>query len=134
MIKRAVLFLMSMMFFCSCFAESDWTALGSDDETVFGADRNSIAKINQYPYTNYKKIWTKSVIYNDLTKDGLTVGDYTLLLFWVDCSNQTIGTKAITQYKSNGKVFGESYNTSNVSMSDVVPNSRGAAILDLVCD
>lgn len=134
MLKRIGLPLILISLAGTSQAETNWTAIGNTNEHVYALDVNSISQVTQYPYTKYKKAWLKRIIFNDLSKDGMTVNDYTMILYWADCGAQTLGIKSNTNYKSNGKVFDTSYNPSYVTMNDVVPESIGAGILEAICN
>lgn len=134
MFKKVVTFILLACISGLSYAEANWVHIGSSNEHIFAIDHNSISQVSQYPYTNYKKAWVKSVIYNDVTKDGMTVKDYSMVLYWANCQGQAIGTKSITDYKSNGSVYGRSYTPSYVDMKDVVPDSIGSSILDAICN
>lgn len=113
---------------------ADWKYITYSDENLYGIDINSISQVTEYPYQKYKKAWIKSAIQNDLTKDGMTVGDYTMMLYWADCNAKTIGLKAATPYKNDGKVIpNKSFSTSYVSMKDIIPDTIGEGILDSIC-
>lgn len=113
---------------------ADWKYINYSDEHVYGIDINSISQVNEYSYQKYKKAWIKNVIKNDLSKDGMTVGDYSMMLYWADCNTRTLGLKTSTSYKSNGKVIPNySFSNSYVSMQDVIPETIGEGIIDAIC-
>lgn len=117
------------------FAASDWKVVATSNEHVYGVDLNSIAKVSEYPYQKYHKAWVKSVIVNDLTKDGMTVGDYNMILEWVDCSSRTLGNKSQISYKQNGTVIPNAGRSMGyVKMEDVIPGTIGESILDAICN
>ncbi|WP_335954013.1 surface-adhesin E family protein [Acinetobacter higginsii] len=110
----------------------DWFQINETDESKFYINVPSISETNSYG-KKVVKAWIKDVIYNDLTKDGLSVGDNTMSLFYSNCEDNTVGIKSITQYK-NGKVFGSQISNSYVNMKDVIPNSIGQSILTYSCE
>ena len=116
------------------FAASDWQFITNSDEKVYGVDINSVGQVSEFPYQKYKKAWIKSVIQSDLTKDGMTIGDYSMMLYWADCNAKTIGLKTITHYKNNGKVVSDKgFSNAYVQMKDVIPETIGEGILDGIC-
>lgn len=112
-------------------AES-WVFVGETDESKYYIDSDRIQTINEYG-KNYQKIWVKELIYNDITKDGLTVGDYYLQLFQIDCKNQMFGMKVFASYKNNGHKI-ESEHLNRVSMRDAIPGSIGDSVVQYACN
>lgn len=110
----------------------DWFKINETDESRFYINIPSISETN-YLGKNVVKAWIKDLIYNDLTKDGLSVGDYTMTLSYSNCDDKTVGIKSQTQYKA-GKVFGNQINNSYVTMKDVIPNTIGESILAYSCE
>lgn len=118
----------------AAFAESDWKVVGTTKENIYGIDLNSISMVNEYPYQKNKKAWIKNVIVNDLTKDGMTVGDYNMVLEWANCDNRTLGYKSNTAYKKDGTVISNLSNSkSYVQMNDVIPGTIGESIFETIC-
>ena len=115
------------------WAEPNWKIINYTEDEIFSMDMNSISPISNYQATH--KVWMKQTIYKDLKTDGLTVGDYRMLLQWVHCGNRTMGFKSITIYKKlkNGLVDNESFSTPSVEMNDVIPGSIGENVVDMVC-
>lgn len=117
------------------FAESNWKIVGTTKENVYGIDLNSIANVSEYPYQKNKKAWIKNVIVNDLTKDGMSVGDYNMILEWVNCNDRTLGYKSNTAYKKDGTLIpGLSSSRSYVKMDDVIPGTIGESIFEMICN
>ena len=113
-------------------ASDDWFLMGSTQESRYYINMPSISESTEYGKTIVKS-WIKIQIYNDLTKDGLSVGDYSLMLYQVNCNENTIGLKTSTSYKA-GKPYGSQINKSFVQMNDVIPESIGQDILAYTCE
>ena len=79
-----------------------------------------------------KRVWVKKIIYNDITKDGFSVGDYRIDLWHIDCNALTSGMRSYAEYKKNGSLV-DSHQFSYVEMKDVIPSSIGEAILEKAC-
>lgn len=110
----------------------DWFYMGKTNESKYYINIPSISEFNEYG-SKLVKSWIKEEIYNDITKDGLTVGDHTMFLYQLDCKNNKIGLKSMTSYKGN-KPFGIPTNKSYVEMRDVIPESIGQSILAYSCE
>lgn len=120
---------------CITFAESQWHPLDSANGFIIGADIKNISNVTEYSHQTNKKVWIKSVVYEDLIQDGLAVGDYYMTLYWVNCNNRTLGVKSVSSYikQKNGTVKNNTETEHFVKMNDVIPNSIGEGILDTVC-
>ena len=130
---KKFIYILGVIVFCSeAAAKSDWLEMGRTDEFNYFINVPSVKNINVYGKPIIQA-WIKMEIYNDITKDGLSVGDYSLLLYHINCEDETIGLKSSTDYKSNGKTLGRSLNYTSVEMKDVIPNSIGQGILSYGC-
>lgn len=116
----------------AAFANGEWVEAGQTDEAKYFINYQSIKEVSVYGVT-MTQAWIKMVIYNDISKDGLSKGDYSMMLEQMDCSNETMGLKAITNYKKNGRVIGNSNSRSYTPMNEVIPGSVGQDILKLSC-
>ena len=126
-----IIFALLMIGFFSTKANADWEAVGSTNESIYMIDPNKIRTASEYG-KSYLKVWVKQVIYNDITKDGLSVGDYEIDLQHIDCNGLTSGLKSYALYKKSGSLV-DSYQSNHVEMSDVIPNSIGEMILEKAC-
>lgn len=114
---------------------ANWMILGETDEHRIELDLESIKKISSSLYGYDKSItqfWIKKTIINDLTKDGLGVRDYSLNLYHINCSNDTLGLKSGIKYKNNKAL--DSYNESYVKMQPIVPETIGSSYYKMVCE
>lgn len=110
---------------------ADWERVGSSDEYYYYVDTDKTRKASEYGKT-YLKVWGKQIVYNDITKDGLSVDDYSISLWHINCNELTIGMKSYNEYKKSGKLLNSDHN-SYVTMKDVIPNSIGESILEKSC-
>ena len=79
---------------------ANWSFLGETDEYRFELDLDSIKKIKRSEFGSYNTVtqfWVKKTIINDLTKDGLSVGDHLLDLYHIDCNEDTLGGLCCTK-------------------------------------
>lgn len=125
--------ILGLFFFASlgANAEENWINIGKTDESNFYINFKSIEEAYDYNNT-YVKSWIKSVIYNDITKDGLSVGDITMTLYYSNCSKNQLGVKTLIAYKNN-KPFGSQINNTHPDMRDVIPETMGKLIFDYSC-
>jgi hypothetical protein len=114
-------------------AANDWVYLTitSDNEYKIFLNLPNIKEVSQYGKT-YVHAWTKWVVYNDISKDGLAVGDHQMRLNRLDCENGMIGLASSASYRK-GHIYGQSYTSSYVEMNNVIPESIGESILNAAC-
>lgn len=127
MIKKSILALILSFSSFSTFAE--WIEFDKDNEKTFYSDpsRWSIKSED----TKKIEVWMKNVIHTDLTKDGLSVGDYQLTKHSVSCENKEIALLAYYAY-SKGKVI-DSYIENYPSYTPLIPDSRGEYLANTAC-
>ena len=124
---------------CGVFAAPEWKFISeSDNGFIFFIDTNSITNVSEVGYRQNKQFWTKALVVDDLEQDGLGVGDYRLGLNWINCSDNTLGKKAIAVYKKqkNGTFKYDSSDSRagyEVGMQPVIPESIGESFANHVC-
>ena len=123
---------------CGVFAASEWKFITlSDGGFAFSIDTNSITNVSEYNYRQNKQFWIKQLVFNDLKQDGLGVGDYRMIFYWVNCSANTYGVKAVAEYKKqkNGTFKNESASLADyqVKMLPIIPESVGQLFASHVC-
>jgi hypothetical protein len=116
------------IFFSSVAYAERWFDLGSTDEVKMALDLETISFQN-----GYVKAWEKNTIYNDITKDGLTVGDYTKILWKVDCTGKRLGVIRSLSYKKTHVVNGDTGSYAYPVMRDVIPETHGETLLTDAC-
>ncbi|MDY6490286.1 hypothetical protein [Acinetobacter faecalis] len=136
--KRILMGIISSTIACGVFAASEWKIITlSDGGFAFSIDTNSITNVSEYNYRQNKQFWVKQLVVQDLEQDGLGVGDYRLVLQWINCSANTFGVKAITEYKKqkNGTFKNESASLADyqVKMLPIIPESVGQLFVRHVC-
>lgn len=135
MYKFVLIPLLNLLVF-STIGHAEWDEVGVDSDREFYYEYNieSLGQVKEYAYTSNKKVWIKSTVLNDISQDGLSLGDYKMQLLWINCENQTLGLKSVIAYKKSGKTIPNySVNNSYVQMKDVIPGTMGEAFYDLTC-
>ncbi|MEG6547657.1 surface-adhesin E family protein [Acinetobacter bereziniae] len=79
--------------------------------------------------------WIKRVVINDITKDGLSLNDYTMYLNQYNCDEKSFKSIMYTDYSyKTGKVLNSySYPSYSQNFKPVVPESIGASELEAIC-
>lgn len=133
--KRLLTGALISLFSFGTYAEAEWKMVYAANGFVISIDTNSISNVSEHPYQTNKKVWTRYLVYNDLVQDGLAVGDYLMILYWVNCNNKTLGLKSASSYNKlkNGTWKNNSQSNSYVSMEDIIPGSVGESIVNGVC-
>lgn len=135
--KRILIGIIGSAIACGVFAASEWKFITLNSGFAFSIDTNSITNVSEYNYRQNKQFWLKELVVNDLERDGLGVGDYRLVLNWINCSANTLGVKAVTEYKKqkDGTFKHESALLANyqVAMQPIIPESVGQSFVSHVC-
>lgn len=131
--NRFIIFV--LFYVISSLSHAQWKNIGFDADNEFYYEYNvdTIAKV-EYPNNANYKVWIKRTVTNDISQDGLGVGDYTMALQWINCSANTLGLKSVTAYKKTGQVIPNwGWSNSYVKMNDAIPETMGSAFVDVVC-
>lgn len=130
-LKKSLIFI--ICFVSSMLTHADnWIDLTQSNEENFYFNLPSVHEVKEYNNT-YVEAWIKAVIYNDLTKDGLSIGDYTMIRFRFDCNKQMMGLISRTKYKKSGDVFEPSYTPTYIKLDHVIPDSIGSTLIFAAC-
>jgi len=121
--------------FISCEAVAEWKYVDVSDGIFAFVDTDTISNVSEYGREQNRKFWSKQFVAEDLVQDGLAVGDYRMVLSWVNCQERTIGVKSVTAYKKqkNGSYKHDTETLPYVSMQEIIPGSIGDKVADLVC-
>lgn len=135
--KRILIGIIGSAIACGVFAASEWKFITLNSGSAFSIDTNSITNVSEYNYRQNKQFWVKQLVVQDLERDGLGVGDYKMVLSWINCSANTLGVKAVTDYKKqkDGTIKHESTLLANyqVAMNPIIPESVGQSFVRHVC-
>ena len=105
-------------------------------------DASSGREYQSYMHYDYVKplpygkveVWLKSVVINDLTKDGLSLGDYSMELVQYNCNDRTSKNISYTDYsKTTGKVINSYTYPTYDNFKAVIPESVGESRLEGAC-
>lgn len=112
---------------------SDWAWIGKNKEYAVFISPSSVKNVQKNARSPiYQQAWFKMHIQNDISKDGLRVGDYKLRLYQFDCAQQTVGlVYSVDQNKLDGTTKTEQVKT--IEMKPAVPESMGQAFMDVIC-
>lgn len=114
-------------------ANSDWEWVGKNAEYAVFISPSSIKTVQKNARSPiYQQAWFKMHIQNDISKDGLRVGDYKLRLYQFDCAQQTVGlVYSVDQNKKDNQTITQQAKT--MDMKPAVPESMGQAFMDIIC-
>ena len=117
--------------FKKTFEDDGWLELSKSNDSISYYNYHYV-KVNN---PNVATAWIKSVITDDIEKDGMTVGDYTMNSFQFDCRNETISLLATHSYnvKTRKLINSNTISVSNRSADTVIPESVGAIQLKRIC-
>ncbi|MFV5427565.1 surface-adhesin E family protein [Acinetobacter towneri] len=118
---------------CSVQA-SEWEYLGETNEFRYELDRQTIRKVATGYSTignNVTQFWVKKIVINDLSKDGLGIGDHTKTLLYINCNADLLGFKTEIKYKGTRVI--DSYTEPYVKMEPIVPDTIGSSFSKAIC-
>ena len=119
--------LLSLIVVVPVIAQAEWVEITRTNEKKYYLN-NTYIKDN----SDIVQYWVKSIIYNDLTKDGQSVGDHSMHNFLGKCNSRETALFAFTDYYNDGRVL-KSDSTSYASYSVAVPESLGESLLLAAC-
>lgn len=106
-----------------------WRETSSDENDIY----INFKYIKPLPYDQVEA-WVKYVVYNDIKKDGLAIGDYTMFLNKYNCSNRTVTSISYAEYNNKTGNLLKAYTyPSYTSARNIIPETIGESILDAVC-
>lgn len=112
----------------SIASAASWNRVSESDERTFYLNTDSLKRNG-----NIVSAWTRSVIHTDLTKDGMSVGDYTQLRYIFNCKENTVTSDFYIEYKASGKVI-NSESIQFPKYAPIIPDSIGEAVFETVCN
>lgn len=132
MFKKLALLSITLMSLSSIYA-AEWFELTQSDEKKYYASPEHINPIRRSstPATELE-MWIKAVIYNDLTKDGMTINDYQMILYKINCPNREFGIKQNVSYNAKGKML-DSNSASSITMNKAIPETIADSIVSNAC-
>lgn len=127
----------------SAWAE-DWQEIGQNAEYKLFIAPSSVREVQHHPMQpTYQQAWFRFDIHQELSKDGLDVGDYKLRYYQIDCSQPAMGLvqgldyqypkNADTSNDEQQAVLVKETNPKSIEMKKVSPSSIGQALADSVC-
>lgn len=121
----------SLIFFVQFSHAAEWLHIFNTETEEYYVDIESVKNVNSYN-KDLVKAWFKLDIFKDIAKDGMGVGDKTMVLYQIDCKSKKMGLLQGIRYKK-GKPFGATLNMPNPNMKDVIPDSNGEDMLNRAC-
>lgn len=108
-----------------------WTQVSISNEFKSYINYNYV---NPKPY-GITEVWIKHVVINDISKDGLGLGDYTMVMNQYNCSDKTYKNISYTDYSSKtGNVIDSyTYPSYSTQFKSVIPDTVGESQLNAVC-
>ena len=119
--------LLSLIVVVPVIAQAEWVEVTHTNERKFYLNGTYI-KDN----SDTVQYWVKSIIYNDLTKDGQSVGDFSMYNLSGKCNSRETALFAVTDYYNDGRAF-RSDSIPYASYSVAVPASVGESLLLMAC-
>lgn len=103
------------------------------------AESNEADFLVNYSYltnkpNNQVEGWTKVIIINDISKDGLSLNDFTMYLDLYNCNNQTTKKLSYTDYNhKTGSVIKSHKYPTYTDFEGLIPETIGVKLFKAVC-
>lgn len=107
----------------------EWISIGTTNEYNFDMNYRYLkAKTN-----DIVESWIKTTVEKDLTKDGLSVGDYTMFLYNFHCSEGSVKLVTYTKYNKAGKNLNSYTSPSYTNFRPVIPETVAEKLIKAAC-
>lgn len=107
-------------------AQAEWSPIAGSNERTFYIDKNNVIDKG-----STLEFWVKSVIHTDLTKDGQSVGDYSMAKWSVNCDSEEMGVRSYANYGGSKLIFSD--HTPYPNYKAIIPESIAQTISVAVC-
>lgn len=106
-LKTVFLVLFLISFGGNSFANNEWFFIAASQDQDFYMSFNHMNILKAYGNQQPTQIeaWVKPIIVYDIVKDGMTVGDYSLVRGIFNCIDKTSNVLEIINYKKDGRVI-----------------------------
>lgn len=111
------------------FTSSGWMEVTYSNGKSYRVDANHIRNTSSGKITG----WLKTIIIEDIIKDGFALGDYTMTHIEIDCDDQKFRVLSTTNYQNSKKT--ETISSSPYSsMVSIIPDSLGYEFMIPMCE
>lgn len=115
----------------SVFALTPWQYLGETEHYQVSIHTQRIQQVSR-ENQHFLQAWSNWKTYTEQDPHGGVKGDFTMVLYRIDCQNQRIGEISRTSYAANHQEK-KSKATTRVNLETITPQSIGSKIFNYAC-
>ena len=121
--------LLSLLVTVPVVAQAEWIVLDKGEEfTIYVDPDRTVATVKSLKHA---EAWFKAVVHNDLTKDGMGIGDFRLMKYKFKCDTNELSLDASYDYRTGKQI--DSYVARYNVYSSAIPETKGELMAFVVC-
>ena len=128
---KILLFSLGLMSITTVTVAQEWQLIAEDAYHQISLNTQTLASI-QREQQNLLKVWTNWQVYTEQGPQDQLRGDFTMVMYYINCQSQTIAESSRTSYFANGLQRSSKASTWH-DLRPVAANSLAAQIIKIAC-
>ena len=128
---KILLFSLGLMSISTVTMAQEWQLIAEDAYHQISLNTQTLASI-QREQQNLLKVWTNWQVYTEQGPQDQLRGDFTMVMYYINCQSQTIAESSRTSYFANGLQRSSKASTWH-DLRPVAANSLAAQIIKIAC-
>ena len=128
---KILLFSLGLMSISTVTVAQEWQLIAEDAYHQISLNTQTLASI-QREQQNLLKVWTNWQVYTEQGPQDQLRGDFTMVMYYINCQSQTIAESSRTSYFANGLQRSSKASTWH-DLRPVAANSLAAQIIKIAC-
>ena len=128
---KILLFSLGLMSITTVTMAQEWQLIAEDAYHQISLNTQTLASI-QREQQNLLKVWTNWQVYTEQGPQDQLRGDFTMVMYYINCQSQTIAESSRTSYFANGLQRSSKASTWH-DLRPVAANSLAAQIIKIAC-
>lgn len=128
---KTLLFSLGLISITTVTVAQEWQLIAEDAYHQISLNTQTVASI-QREQQNLLKVWTNWQVYTEQGPQDQLRGDFTMVMYYINCQSQTIAESSRTSYFANGLQRSSKASTWH-DLRPVAANSLAAQIIKIAC-
>lgn len=128
---KTLLFSLGLISITTVTVAQEWQLIAEDAYHQISLNTQTLASI-QREQQNLLKVWTNWQVYTEQGPQDQLRGDFTMVMYYINCQSQTIAESSRTSYFANGLQRSSKASTWH-DLRTVAANSLAAQIIKIAC-
>ena len=128
---KILLFSLGLISITTVTVAQEWQLIAEDAYHQISLNTQTLASI-QREQQNLLKVWTNWQVYTEQGPQDQLRGDFTMVMYYINCQSQTIAESSRTSYFANGLQRSSKASTWH-DLRPVAANSLAAQIIKIAC-